>query len=500
MNCKSISSRLAALVVGGLVLTVSSQGQTILSGNISGTWTPSGNPYIISANATVPSGQTLTIQPGVIVWIGQGLSITVNGGIEAVGTSPAHITFQAPISSQYWNTISVNNSLTNLFNYCDFANSTNTLAFVGTSSNQVNYCTFTNAMGTAVAFNNQSGNQVLFTTFQDVSNGIAMVANGNYSLNAYIANCAFTNCSGEALSGTAVGSIDVFGNLYTPTIGSVVENCCFSSVENGTSFLIQGGYRYFTEVSAYGSVQLMDNLFSDITNTAISLTSGSYSGSSQASLINNIIINASNGVVCEDPWDATNMDGIFMGCTNAVTDTGSLSRSIEYNDFYRNATNFIGYTSDYGTVILENRNGTPCDLLFNIYQNPLLVSANNFTLQKDSACIGAGTPNPAYMDTSFPPSQGTNYPDLGIYGGPLAVNWLPVIPSTPSPIMLTASPALKLTCSEVVSAGTYQLQTSADLTNWKNYGTEFYMTSTSNLFQYVDATNNQGFFRLKSFP
>ena len=485
-----------------LASTFLSRAQTILSGNISGTWTTAGNPYIISANATVPSGQTLTIQPGVLVWIGQGLSITVNGGIQAVGTSPAHITFQAPITSQYWNGLTVNNSLTNLFNYCDFANATNTLAFVGTSSNQVNYCTFANAMGTALTFNNQSGNEVLFSSFDNVSNAIAMAANGNnWTLTASILNCSFTNCWGQALYGACNGSASPYGGYFdSGTIVSTINCCSFSSVSGGCSFVLFSGCSQYGCGTGYGNVQVMGNLFNNVTNTAISLTQNGNAGSSPATLINNIIINASNGVVCQDPWNATNMDGIFMGCTNAVTDTGSLSRSIEYNDFYKNATNFIGYTSDYGTVILANRNGTPCDLLFNIYQNPLFVSANNFTLQSDSACIGAGTPNPAYMDTSFPPSQGTNYPDLGIYGGPFAVNWLPVVPGTPTPIMLSASPALKLTCSDVVTAGTYQLQTSGDLTNWTNCGTAFYMTSTSNLFQYVDATNHQGFFRLKSFP
>ena len=207
-NMKTKPLTAAAILACLLASTFLSRAQTILSGNISGTWTIAGNPYIISANATVPSGQTLTIQPGVVVWIGQGLSITVNGGIQAVGTSPAHITFQAPISSRYWNTISVNNSLTNLFNYCDFANSTNTLAFVGSStSNQVDYCTFTNAMGTALAFNNQSSNQVSFSTFQNVSNGIAMAVNGNNcTLYAYIVNCSFTNCWGQAVSGSGNGT------------------------------------------------------------------------------------------------------------------------------------------------------------------------------------------------------------------------------------------------------------------------------------------------------
>jgi hypothetical protein len=181
---ENINTKLKSLVYG-LVMILAllpncCDAQTILSGNISGTWQPSGNPYIISANAMVPSDQTLTIQPGVTVWIAQGISITVNGGIQAVGTSSQHITFQAPISSQYWNTISVNNSFSNLFSYCDFANATNSLAFAGTSSNQVNYCTFTNAMGTAVTFNNQSANQALFSSFQHMNNGIAILrANGN---------------------------------------------------------------------------------------------------------------------------------------------------------------------------------------------------------------------------------------------------------------------------------------------------------------------------------
>src|SRR5665213_3811493 len=80
--------------------------QTILSGNISGTWSASGNPYIIADTATVRSGQTLTIQPGVIVWINSGVSIMVNGGIQASGTASQHITFRSFINSQYWNTIS----------------------------------------------------------------------------------------------------------------------------------------------------------------------------------------------------------------------------------------------------------------------------------------------------------------------------------------------------------------------------------------------------------
>jgi len=459
------------------------EAQTILSGNISGTWSPSGNPYVITDNATVPSGQALTIQPGVVVWIGSGRSITVNGAIQAVGTSALHITFQPPINSQFWNTFSVNNSGINIFSYCDFVNATNALAFVGASSNQVNYCTFTNAMNTALTFNNQSGNEVLFSTFQNVSNGIVMVNTSDPLLYANIMNCSFSNCWGQAVSGWFNGS--------DGTIISAIKNCAFNASGRGCSFSIV----YY----AIGTLQIQNNIFNNITNAAVSLT-GYGANSSSATVINNIIVNASNGVAFQDPWDAKVQDNIFVGCTNAASVTGSLSRSVSYNDFFGNKTNFVGYPSTYGSIIIVNHNGTPCDLLYNIFQDPKFVSPNNFTLQANSPCIDAGTPDPTYIDMSFPPSQGTGLPDLGIYGGPIAANWLPVIPSTPAPITLSASRALKLTCSNVVVAGSYQIQSSTNLTGWTNYGSQFYMTGTSNLVQYVDATNNAGFFRLKSLP
>jgi hypothetical protein len=439
----------------------------------------------------------LAIQPGVSVWIGQGISLTVNGAISAVGTASQHIVFKAPTSAQYFSAISVNNSFTNLFNYCDFANATNTLAFVGTgTSNQINYCTFTNVMGTALAFNNQSGNQAMFSSFQSVNNGISIAANGNNGTNtSFIMNCSFSNCWGQAVSGACNGTPGSFGATI-----ATINNCSFNDVSIGCSFVLSGAYYY--NGYGYGNVQLTDNLFQNATNTAVSFTQNGNVGNSFALLINNIILNASNGIVSQDPWDATVMDGIFVGCTNAVTDTGTLSRNIEFNDFYNNATNFTGYTSDYGTIILANRNGTPCDLLFNIYSNPLFVSSNNFAQQTNSPCIDAGSPNVAYADVSFPPSQGSSNPDLGIYGGQMAANWLPVmvIPTNPPATSLAVSQAIKLTCNGVLAGGSYQIQSSPDLASWANYGSAFYINASSNLVQYVDATNNAGFFRLKSMP
>jgi hypothetical protein len=487
---KKLNQLLGMAALAAMVTTA--QGQTILSGNISGTWSPSGNPYIISDNATVQSGQTLTIQPGVNVWIGSGVSITVNGAISAVGTAAQRITFKAPVNSQYWNTFSVNNSFMNLFNYCDFANATNALAFVGTgTSNQVSYCTFTNVMGTALAFNNQSGNQVLFSGFQSVSNGIAMKVNANnWTLNANIANCSFSNCWGTAASGIGNGNAGYNGMggcwASTGTIVATIVNCSFSSVVGGCSFNINGVNYAGCVGYGYGNIQLLDNIFQHVTNTAISLAAGSYSASSPATLLNNIIVNASNGVVFQDPWDAKMQNSILVGCTNAVAVSGSLSRSVSYNDLFNNAIDFTGYPSTYGTVIFANRNGTPCDLLYNIFSNPLFVSANDFSLQANSPCIDAGDGSSTNYDSYFPPSQGTVLNDMGAYGGPNAGGWIYSSPTTT--FTLSILPYVGVTINPP-SAGHYELDYASRLTGTNNW---FQLTNMdlTGPFTYVEPASN----------
>jgi hypothetical protein len=144
----------ASILACVLASTLRLFAQTILSGNISGTWSPSGNPYIISDNATVQADQTLTIQPGVVVWIGQGLNINVNGSgnIQAIGTASQPITIQAPISSQFWNQILLkNNTGTNWFQYCNFLNATNAISINNAPSLLgVMNCSFSNCVSSAI--------------------------------------------------------------------------------------------------------------------------------------------------------------------------------------------------------------------------------------------------------------------------------------------------------------------------------------------------------------
>src|ERR1035441_72394 len=117
---------LAALAAFSLVSTTSAQ--TYIPGPVlpPGTWSPSSNPYDVIGNCTLATGGTLTIQPGVVVNIASGVSITNNGTIQAVGTASQRITFQSFTPSEFWTHIMVANGLatTNQFKYYDFQNAT----------------------------------------------------------------------------------------------------------------------------------------------------------------------------------------------------------------------------------------------------------------------------------------------------------------------------------------------------------------------------------------
>ena len=403
---KKTRRAVAAILGFGLVSVNLLHGQTFVSGNISGTWSPSGNPYIVSDNANVPASQTLTIQPGVVVWIGSGVTITVNSkaSIQAIGTPSQRITFQAPIGSEYWNQIyMINAPATNLFKCCDFRNATNALVMYNTSA--TNFVT-------------------------------------------EILNCTFSNCLSSA--------------IYTESAwvgcSPVIQNCVFCASLNAC---VLGDSEYFNTPSLLISA----NIFHDLGGTALWLQAGS-SSARNAMIINNTFVNCAGGVSVTDPWNATIQSCVFKGCTTAVTVSGSQSRTVTYNDFFSNGTNFVGYPSTYGTPILLNRNGTSCDLLYNIFQNPQFASATDFHLQGTSPCIDAGEGSAANFDNSFPPSLGSVTNDIGAYGGPNAGQWL--VPAPSNFLTLAAARYIGVTINPP-SAGHYELDYASALAGTNNW-------------------------------
>ncbi len=464
-----LNPRIMMLGLTATLLSTSSAilAQTVISGPsiLTSTWTPLGSPYILTADCAVPSGQTLSIQPGTTIWMGSGTSLTGNGIIHAVGTAAQPITFEPPVSSQMWNTIIINNTAgTNQFKYCEFYNATNALDFRGASKNEVVYCIFSN-MVTCITLRDASLNTINNCSIESATNGIWLsvfpsgLVGATWVQSTALLNCSLKSCSGQSIYGEAIGY--QYSTVYQRSdayLNFVMKSCSLSNSVTGCRFVVSG-VRAVNGVG-YGSaaLQVMNNIFHNITSNVVMMSiAGLGYASSTSSVINNTIVGAGNGIITQDPWDTRVQNNVFKSCGTAVTRSGSFSATVSYNDFFANTANFSGYPVTYGQVILANRNGTPCDVLFNIFSDPMFVSASDFHLQPGSPCIDAGEGSGANLDSYFPPSMGSVTNDIGAYGGPNAGQW--IVPASTNAFLLgiTKIPYVSVTVNPP-EPGNYRLE------------------------------------------
>ncbi len=78
-----------------LLSTTAKASTNVPAGNVSGTWNLASSPYLINGDITVVSGETLIIEPGVVVEFQNWYRLIVNGNIQAIGTSSQQIVFTA---------------------------------------------------------------------------------------------------------------------------------------------------------------------------------------------------------------------------------------------------------------------------------------------------------------------------------------------------------------------------------------------------------------------
>ncbi|MDI6752199.1 MAG: right-handed parallel beta-helix repeat-containing protein, partial [bacterium] len=82
---------------------------TFVSGNVSGSWTLTGSPYIIATDTiTVATDTTLRIYPGVEVWFATNTPFSVYGTLTAIGTdSSTRVIFRGSETSSLWEGIRI---------------------------------------------------------------------------------------------------------------------------------------------------------------------------------------------------------------------------------------------------------------------------------------------------------------------------------------------------------------------------------------------------------
>jgi len=93
-------------------------GQTDVSGNQSGTWTAGNSPYRVTGHVTVPSGQTLNIEPGVEINFQGHYKLNVLGDLQAIGTENAMIVFTTDTPATGWGGLRVDTNDIIRLEYC----------------------------------------------------------------------------------------------------------------------------------------------------------------------------------------------------------------------------------------------------------------------------------------------------------------------------------------------------------------------------------------------
>jgi hypothetical protein len=207
-------------------------GQTI-------TWTAATNPHIVQGTYTVPAGQTLVMEPGVIVQIQPNSTLLVYGTANANGSATSHVT------------------ITGADNYSASIDAKGTLNFA-----------FTDVKAKVVPDDNGVllFSDCTFSSYGTVFNGTVLQATGTRAPYLQFDRCDFVG------DGTFASA-----SLYLAYATVVLRDTSFT---NASYCSVSPGYLFIDNVASDGSTQFGLNLGSDsdlfIDN--VSVTNASYAG------------------------------------------------------------------------------------------------------------------------------------------------------------------------------------------------------------------------------
>jgi parallel beta-helix repeat protein len=478
----------AAIISMAIVAVLSAD--TIPGGNVSGTWYQANSPYYINGNITIQSGDTLIIEPGVLVdFLGSFYYLTVHGILEAVGTETDSIVFTADTS--WWglyfeNALDSSNlefcvvekavcailapivcaSSNPFISHCRISNNTGftesgAITLYGSNS-EISYCTINGNSGNVgggilchggsiptiinctITDNNLSGGGVYGggITIDGSSNPVidsCIISNNNAIRGGGIAvlggsSCTITDCRISADSVYGTGSGRNGGGMYINSSGGsvVISN----TIIDGCNCADYGGGLYIQNA--------------DSVSITRSIIDGNYSGSEGG------ILYSVDCVLSIDHCDMVNNNGLLTGITlNGATDmtlSNCIFRSQEWENIYFANYNSASVTycdfydwgapqpfygnvpAGLGTLVQTNYNGDSCDIYYNILLDPLFEDfpGGNYYLTDSSPCIDAGDPAFAYDPDSTITDMGVYWYIQGaVEEGP---------PRDLSPVKLTCSP------------------------------------------------------------
>jgi hypothetical protein len=292
--------------------------------------TESGSPYAVKGSLLVQTGGKLTIEPGTIVRIDPGVSMTINGTLDAEGTSSKKIVFQLNSldttgSSPSWGLTLANSSI------CKLSNDNVTFGGINSSSSSINVnsCSF---ISTSISSNEGT---IALDSCQFSNTGIGVsswAAEGTGQIELQYNN--FNKTSGINIFGN---NAVLVGNIFTDNIsvgtagGLTIQGYSLiissNHVTDGREFDVQGG-------------GLMD------------------SNLVQNSAANGLKINGWSGTFWPHKWTITN---------NTVSDNAGngvfiSDISIEGNPVYIIQNNTIGNNAGSGILVSYSGANWTCNI------------------------------------------------------------------------------------------------------------------------------------------
>ena len=419
----------------------------IPAGNVSGTWTQANSPYNINGEITIPNDSTLTIEPGVEVIFTGHYKFYVYGNLLAIGTEQDSIKFTSAEPDSGWHGIKL----------VDIPTSNDSTIF--------EYCTF------------QYGKELYGNGGSNFGSGGAIYSEID---KLRISHCLFRNnsCfSMEPFSG-AGGAVAIEGN-------PIIEYCVFrwnESLINGAAIWIFGSSsnalirnNHFHHNIGSAPIGIYHSASPKFINNLIeqNYSNGEYiiffsNDGGNTKIINNTIVNntCSLGAVLVN-------DGLALFVNNIVYGN-------EPSQVYFDLPSTVSF---YNCLIEGGQEGFTGAAFTGTYENcidadPQFVSSNDYHLQNNSPCIGAGyyeeglIPPYDYEGNPRPNPEGS-MPDIGAYENELqnpAVisEWLSYNTAN------SDLPSNTITCIEIDEFGNKWIGTGGGLvkfdgTNWTVY-------------------------------
>jgi len=390
-------------------ITIFRSDTIVAGGTVSGTWEASGSPYVVQGDVTVPVGETLVIEPGVIIYADAGVGITVRGDLQAVGTAEDPILFTGPKDGfpdgVGWQGIRFEaGPSTSRLEHCtvEYGDRSSTyesgggLACVDTIL-EIRHSTLRRNRASLEGAAVFCTGSTLLIDDSEISDNRISGTNSGEGAGVYCEDCT-VEITASRIHDNRIATFDPFGATNSrgggialrDSDGLVADTLVYRNSLNhsGTEAESAGGGIY---VNGGGPVLRGNTVWGNEVHYTNHLGGGIYLQGYDAQLVDNIV---AGNVGC----------GIWFA-------PGASTSQVAYNDLHGNTEGAFdgGYIpAGLGVISQTNANGDPCDDHFNILLDPLMVSpqTGDFRLQPESPCVDAGDPD-------SPPDPDGSVADIG---------------------------------------------------------------------------------------